>query len=243
MSIKVENLTKEFDGKKVLNNISFEVEKGEILSIVGFSGSGKSTILKILCGLLEKDSGEITIDKGDVAMVFQYSALFDSLNVFDNISFALQERKEFKNKYTKEQLKEIVAKSLATVGLSGIEDKFPHELSGGMQKRVSLARAIVTKPSFILYDEPTAGLDPVASTVIEDYILHLREETKATSIVVTHQMSTITRCSDKVIMLYDGDIVFRGTPQELCKGDTPYTKQFVTASTEGPMKVAASILA
>ncbi len=240
MSIRVENLTKEFDGRKVLNNISFTVEKGEVLSIVGFSGSGKSTILKILCGLLKPDAGMIDIGDGDVAMVFQYSALFDSLNVFDNISFALQERKEFKNKYTKQELKEIVAKSLNTVGLSGIEDKFPHELSGGMQKRVSLARAIVTKPQFILYDEPTAGLDPIASTVIEDYILRLREETKATSIVVTHQMSTITRCSDKVIMLYDGNIVFRGTPQDLLKQDTPYTRQFVSAEIEGPMKMAAS---
>ena len=240
MSIKVENLTKEFDGRKVLDNISFSVEKGEILSIVGFSGSGKSTILQILCGLLNPDSGIIDIGAGDVAMVFQYSALFDSLNVFDNISFALQERKEFRKKYTREELKKIVEKSLSTVGLSNIEDKFPHELSGGMQKRVSLARAIVTEPQFILYDEPTAGLDPVASTVIEDYILRLREETKATSIVVTHQMSTITRCSDKVIMLYDGNIVFRGTPQDLLKQDNPYTKQFVSASIEGPMKMSAS---
>ncbi|MBQ4079029.1 ATP-binding cassette domain-containing protein [bacterium] len=240
MSIRVENLTKEFDGRKVLNNISFTVEEGEVLSIVGFSGSGKSTILKILCGLLKPDTGIIDIGDGDVAMVFQYSALFDSLNVFDNISFALQERKEFRKKYTKTELQEIVKRSLNTVGLSNIEDKFPHELSGGMQKRVSLARAIVTKPKFILYDEPTAGLDPVASTVIEDYILRLREETKATSIVVTHQMSTITRCSDKVIMLYDGNIVFRGTPQDLLKQDNPYTQQFVSASIEGPMKMAAS---
>ncbi len=240
MTIKVENLTKEFDGRKVLDNISFSVEEGEILSIVGFSGSGKSTILKILCGLLKADSGNIDISNGDVAMVFQYSALFDSLNVFDNISFALQERKEFKNKYTQKELEEIVAKSLRTVGLSGIEDKFPHELSGGMQKRVSLARAIVTKPKFILYDEPTAGLDPIASTVIEDYILRLRDETKATSIIVTHQMSTIKRCSDRVIMLYDGHIVYRGTPSDLLKQDTPYTKQFVSASMDGPMKIAAS---
>ena len=144
------------------------------------------------------------------------------------------------NKLKKEELKEIVRKSLNTVGLFGIEEKFPHELSGGMQKRVSLARAIVTQPQFILYDEPTAGLDPIASTVIEDYILRLREETKATSIVVTHQMSTITRCSDKVIMLYDGNIVFRGTPQDLLKQDNPYTKQFVSATIEGPMKMAAS---
>ncbi len=240
MSIQVEHLTKIFDDKKVLDNISFNVEDGEVLSIVGFSGSGKSTILKILCGLLAPDDGTIKISEGDIAMVFQYSALFDSLNVFDNISFALQERKEFKGKYTRQDLKDIVKKSLNTVGLSGIEEKFPHELSGGMQKRVSLARAIVTKPRYILYDEPTAGLDPVASTVIEDYILRLRDETKSTSIVVTHQMSTIKRCSDKVIMLYDGHIVFRGTPDELVKQDNPYTKQFVSASTEGPMKITAS---
>ena len=239
MSIKVEHLTKEFDGRKVLDDISFTVDEGEILSIVGFSGSGKSTILKILCGLLTPDSGLIDVGDGDIAMVFQYSALFDSLNVFDNISFALQERKEFKGKYTLDEIKEMVRKSLNTVGLSGIEEKFPHELSGGMQKRVSLARAIITKPQFILYDEPTAGLDPVASTVIEDYILRLRDETKSTSIVVTHQMSTITRCSDKVIMLYDGHIVFRGTPEELLRQDTPYTKQFVSAAIEGPMKIAA----
>ena len=240
MSIEVKNLTKSFDGKKILDNISFSVDAGKILSIVGFSGSGKSTVLKLISGLLEKDSGEIITTGGDVAMVFQYSALFDSLNVFDNISFALQERKEFKGKYTKQELKELVKKSLNTVGLADIEEKFPHELSGGMQKRVSLARAIITKPQFILYDEPTAGLDPVASTVIEDYILRLREETKATSIVVTHQMSTITRCSDKVIMLYDGHIVFRGTPEDLLKQDNPYTKQFVSAAIDGPMKIAAS---
>lgn len=239
MTIKVENLTKEFDGKKVLDNISFNVEEGEILSIVGFSGSGKSTILKILCGLLKSDSGNIDISDGDVAMVFQYSALFDSLNVFDNISFALQERKEFKNKYTQKELEEIVAKSLRTVGLSGIEDKFPHELSGGMQKRVSFARAIVTEPNSILYDEPTSGLDPISSTLIEDYIVRLKEETKAASIVVTHQMSTITRTADRVIMLYDGKIVFEGTPEELLRQDNPYTKQFVTASLEGPMKMIA----
>ena len=239
MSIQVEHLTKIFDDKKVLDNISFNVEDGEVLSIVGFSGSVKSTILKILCGLLEADEGSIKISEGDIAMVFQYSALFDSLNVFDNISFALQERKEFKGMYTKQDLKDIVKKSLNTVGLSGIEEKFPHELSGGMQKRVSLARAIVTKPRYILYDEPTAGLDPVASTVIEDYILRLRDETKSTSIVVTHQMSTIKRCSDKVIMLYDGHIVFRGTPNELLLQDNPYTKQFVSASIEGPMKITA----
>ncbi len=240
MSIKIENLTKTFDDRTVLENISFEVASEEILAIVGFSGSGKSTILKLISGLIKPDSGKITTNGGDIAMVFQYSALFDSLNVFDNISFALQERKEFRGKYTEQQIKDIVSKNLETVGLEGIEEKFPHELSGGMQKRVSFARAIVTEPKIILYDEPTAGLDPVASTVIEDYILRLRGETKSTAIVVTHQMSTITRCADRVIMLYGGKIVFEGTPQEMLAKTNPYTDQFVSAKIEGPMKITAS---
>jgi phospholipid/cholesterol/gamma-HCH transport system ATP-binding protein len=121
------------------------------------------------------------------------------------------------------------------VGLKGIENKFPSELSGGMQKRVSFARAIVTEPNSILYDEPTSGLDPISSTLIEDYIVRLKDETPAASVVVTHQMSTIKRTADRVIMLYDGKIVFEGTPDEMLKQDNPYTKQFVTASFEGPM--------
>ena len=239
MRIEVKNLVKIYDDKRVIDNVSFKVENGETLAIVGFSGSGKSTILKMICGLTEKDGGEIITSKGDIAMVFQYSALFDSLNVADNISFALRERKELRNKYSEKELREIVSKKLELVGLKGIEYKFPSELSGGMQKRVSFARAIVTEPNTILYDEPTAGLDPISSTLIEDYIVRLKEETNAASIVVTHQMSTITRTANKVIMLYGGRIVFNGTPEEMLRQDNPYTKQFVTASLEGPMKMIA----
>ncbi len=237
MSIKVKNLTKIFDEKKVLDDISFEVADGETLAVVGFSGSGKSTVLKLICGLIEKDEGEIITSEGDIAMVFQYSALFDSLDVSDNISFALRERRDLRNKYTEQELKEIVTQKLELVGLSGIERKFPSELSGGMQKRVSFARAIVTEPKTILYDEPTAGLDPISSTLIEDYIVRLQQETNAASIVVTHQMSTITRTANRLIMLYNGKIVFEGTPEELLRAENPYTKQFVTASLEGPMQM------
>ncbi len=239
MSIEVKNLVKIFDEKRVIDDVSFKVEDGETLAIVGFSGSGKSTILKLICGLIEKDDGEIITSAGDIAMVFQYSALFDSLDVAENISFALRERHELRNKYTEKELEKIVAQKLELVGLKGIENKFPSELSGGMQKRVSFARAIVTEPKTILYDEPTAGLDPISSTLIEDYIVRLKEETHAASIVVTHQMSTITRTANKVIMLYDGKIVFSGTPEDMLKQDTPYTKQFVTASLDGPMKMIA----
>lgn len=239
MSIEVKNLVKSFEDKVVINDISFKVNDGEVLAIVGFSGSGKSTVLKLISGLIPYDNGEIITSEGDIAMVFQYSALFDSLNVFENISFALRERKELRKLYNEEQLHEIVAQKLELVGLQGIENKFPSELSGGMQKRVSFARAIVTQPNTILYDEPTAGLDPMSSTLIEDYIVRLKHEINAASIVVTHQMSTITRTADRVIMLYDGKIVFEGTPDELLRQDTPYTKQFVTASLEGPMKMKA----
>lgn len=237
MSIKVENLIKKFGDKTVIDNVSFEVHDGETLAIVGFSGSGKSTILKLISGLTEKDNGEITTSEGDIAMVFQYSALFDSLDVADNISFALRERKDLREKYTQDEIDDIVSQKLELVGLKGIENLYPSELSGGMQKRVSFARAIVTNPNTILYDEPTAGLDPISSTLIEDYIVRLKEETKAASIVVTHQMSTITRTADRVIMLYDGKIVFEGTPDDLLRQDTPYTKQFVTAALDGPMQM------
>ena len=165
------------------------------------------------------------------------------LKYCDKILAAFEESKnlidfEFPNpEHTEKEIREIVNEKLGLVGLKGIENLFPSELSGGMQKRVSFARAIVTEPKVILYDEPTAGLDPIASTLIEDYILRLRNETGATSIVVTHQMSTIQRTADKVIMLYDGKIVFRGTPQELCNTDNEYAKQFVTASIDGPMKI------
>lgn len=239
MSIEVKNLTKAFDERKVLDDISFNVEDGETLAVVGFSGSGKSTILKLICGLLTPDNGEIKTTGGEIAMVFQYSALFDSLNVADNIAFALHERKDLRNKYSEKEIKNIVSEKLELVGLKGIESKFPSELSGGMQKRVSFARAIVTEPKTILYDEPTAGLDPISSTLIEDYIVRLKEETHASSIVVTHQMSTIQRTANRVIMLYDGKIVYEGTPENMLRQDTPYTKQFVTASLEGPMQMIA----
>lgn len=240
MSVVVKNLIKEFDGKRVLNDISFSVNAGETLGIIGFSGSGKSTILKIICRLLYPDFGEVETTKGDIAMTFQYSALFDFLNVYENISFPLVERKEFKGKYSKKQLKEIVAKNLKIVGLEGIEEKYPSELSGGMQKRVSFARAIVTNPKIILYDEPTAGLDPVSSTIIEDYIVQLKNELNATCLVVTHQLSTIKRATDKIIMLYEGKIVFQGTTQEMLMGNSPYARQFITASIEGPMDIKNS---
>ena len=239
MSIEVKNLSKVFDNRYVLKDISFKVNNGETLGVIGFSGSGKSTLLKIISGILEKDSGEIIYpENSEIAMAFQYSALFDFLDVFDNISFPLVERKELRGKYSKSEIENIVKEKLKMVGLEGIEDKYPSELSGGMQKRVGFARAIVTNPNIILYDEPTAGLDPVTSTMIEDYIVQLKKDLNAACIVVTHQLSTIKRAVDKVIMLYQGSIVFSGGVEELLRGENPYARQFVSASIQGPMNIA-----
>ena len=239
MLIELKNISKSYDNNHVLDDISFSVDAEETIAIVGFSGSGKSTILKIISELVEPDSGEVILGDNNIGMVFQYSALFDSLNIYENVAFALLERKEFKKKYSDDEIRDIVKEKLRMVGLSDIEDKFPSELSGGMQKRVSFARAIVTDPKIILYDEPTAGLDPVSSTVIEDYIVQLKNEIKAASIVVTHQMSTIKRTADRIIMLYGGKIVWSGTSDEMLSSDNPYAYQFVHARREGPMLTAA----
>ena len=240
MSLEVKNLYKTFDKKRVLNDISFKAENGRTLGVIGFSGSGKSTLLKIIAGILDYDKGEIIYPIGvDIAMAFQYSALFDFLNVYENIAFPLLERKDLRGKYTKSQITEIVKEKLKMVGLDGIEEKFPSELSGGMQKRVGFARAIVTNPQIILYDEPTAGLDPVTSTLIENYIVQLKKDLNASCVVVTHQLSTIKRAVDDVIMLYQGNIVFSGTVEELLSGKNEYARQFVGAFIDGPMNIAS----
>ena len=240
MTLEVKNLTKIFNRKKVLNNISFKVENGHTLGVVGFSGSGKSTLLKIISGILEPDGGEVIYPKNsDIAMAFQYSALFDFLNVYDNIAFPLTERKDLRGKYSKAEITRIVKEKLKMVGPDGIEEKYPSELSGGMQKRVGFARAIVTNPQIILYDEPTAGLDPVTSTLIEDYIVQLKKDLNASCVVVTHQLSTIKRAVDDVIMLYQGNVVFAGTVDELLSGKNEYARQFVGATINGPMNIAS----
>jgi len=238
--IHVENVKKAFHGEEVLSGVSFDVKEGEVLGIIGISGSGKSTLLKIIAGLEEADHGDVTLNDDNYSMVFQYSALFDSLSVLENVGFSLLEEPDVKQyagrtEYTEDEVRKIVVEKLHLVGLDDVEDKFPNELSGGMKKRVSFARAIVANPKIILYDEPTAGLDPIASTVIEDYILKLRDELGAASVVVTHQFSTIQRAADRICLLHDGIIQWIGTPQELMTSDNPYAKQFATASLEGPM--------
>ena len=244
--IQVSHVGKSFGGNPVLKDISFEVKAHETLGIIGVSGCGKSTLLRIISGLETPDVGEVHLSNPNYSLVFQYSALFDSLTVLENVAFSLLERPDGdyekalgqgaqrRKKYSVAEIRDIVAEKLRMVGLEGIEDQYPNSLSGGMKKRVSFARAIVSNPRIILYDEPTAGLDPIASTVIEDYIRKLRDELNAASVVVTHQFSTINR-TDRIILLHEGEIKWTGTPKELMSTDNPYAQQFAHASLKGPM--------
>lgn len=241
--IKVVNLHKYFKGRHVLKDINFTVEKGETLVIIGGSGSGKSTLLKLLIGLLRPDEGEIFIKDQEIStmnetqldkvrlkmgMVFQYSALFDSMTVGDNVSFGLREH----SKMRKEQIKQIVQEKLKLVGLEGFADFMPNELSGGMKKRVSLARAIAFEPEILLYDEPSSGLDPVTSAKIDDLIVQMQKLLGVTSIVVTHDMKSAFYIADRIAMLYNGEMIAIGTPEEIKKSTDSRVLEFINVSKE-----------
>jgi phospholipid/cholesterol/gamma-HCH transport system ATP-binding protein len=228
--LKVENLQKSFSGREILKGVSFEVFPGEMLGIIGPSGCGKSTILKLICGLIPADGGRIIKDTEDIGLVFQGSALLNSLTVRQNLALALRNRR-----LDRKDRDDVIKKTLDLVGLSQHIDAYPSQLSGGQQKRVSFARATVYSPQIILYDEPTTGLDPVMSTVIEDYMNSLEHTLGAASIVVTHQYSTWRRTADRIILLHDGLIVWEGTADQAQSSDNPYIRQFVDATRDGPM--------
>ena len=239
-------------GVNVLNQLNFELYSGEKLAIVGPSGSGKSTILKILAGLILPTKGELRIfgekqtylrldqnNPPDVRLVFQNPALLGSLTIKENVGFLLKRSKNLSNKL----IDEIVTECLAEVGLFNIENKLPNELSGGMQKRVSFARALITDQTLnsktkplLLFDEPTAGLDPIASSRIEDLINKTNNKANGSSIVVSHVLSTIERTSDKVLMLYGGKFRWAGSIDEFKKSNDPYVFQFRHGEIDGPMQ-------
>jgi phospholipid/cholesterol/gamma-HCH transport system ATP-binding protein len=236
--IKVEHLKKSYGENEVLKDISFTVARGEVVALIGFSGSGKSTALRIVAGLDKCDAGTVKLSSEKVSMSFQYSALFDSLSVRDNIAFPFEVGENLKP-LSLDVINKKVDDTLNLVGLPNTQDLFPAQLSGGMKKRVSFARAIIDDPEIILYDEPTAGLDPMASTVIEDLIVKLQHKMNAASVVVTHQDTTIRRTAQRVLMLYGGCLVWEGTPEELFnpKNDNLFAKQFREGAVEGPMNL------
>ncbi|WP_193198776.1 ABC transporter ATP-binding protein [Nostoc sp. MG11] len=253
--IELKGVSKSFGSHKVLDNVDLTIYRGEALGIIGPSGTGKSTVLRIIAGLLAPDEGEIYVqgvqrdglieDGGDpvgIGMVFQQAALFDSLTVEENVGFLLYQN----SKLPRSRIRELVKEKLEMVGLPGITNLYPAELSGGMRKRVSFARAIMSNPDnpsetpeVLLYDEPTAGLDPIASTVIEDLIRYLQstQGVCGTYAVVTHQDSTIRRTSDRLVFLYEGKVQWQGTVSEIDSTEHPLIRQFISGSVHGPIQV------
>ncbi len=239
MIIDLKNVNKAFRNRQVLKNINFSVEEGQTVAIIGASGSGKSTLLKLLIGLEKPTSGEIWIDGEDIArlteqelnvkrlhmgMVFQYSALFDFLNVKENVAFGLREHKHLSEK----EIDAIVRDKLSIVGLADFANYMPQELSGGMQKRVSLARAIAFDPKIVFYDEPSSGLDPIMTGRIDELILQTQKVLGVTSIVVTHNMESAYYIADKIAMIHEGRIIIFGTAEDIKNSNDARVHEFIT---------------
>ena len=235
--IRIKNVSKYFGAKAALKNINLKIDTGETLAIIGGSGSGKSTLLRLMIGLIKPSEGEIWIGDDEISkmdekeitrirlkmgMVFQYSALFDSMTVGENVAFGLVEHTDL----DKEKIHEIVIEKLKQVGLEGVENLMPNELSGGMKKRVSLARAIAFGPEIIFYDEPSSGLDPITTNRIDELIISTQKALNVTSIVVTHDMVSACKIADRIAMVYNGDLIAVDTVENFKKIDDPRVKEF-----------------
>jgi phospholipid/cholesterol/gamma-HCH transport system ATP-binding protein len=246
--IRIVDLHKSFQSQKVLDGVNLEIEDGKTTVIIGRSGGGKSVLLKHIIGLMKPDSGQILVDDVDIAklddrdlnevrkkfgMLFQEGALFDSMNVAENVGFSLREHTKMKE----EEIRTVVAEKLKAVGLTGIEEKMPSELSGGMRKRVALARAIAINPEIVLFDEPTTGLDPIMLEAINHLIIDTQKNFNLTCIVISHDVESIFKVGHKIAMLYEGKIIEYGTPEEIKKSPNPVLKQFLTGSIEGPIQI------
>lgn len=247
--IKIVDLKKSFGPKEVLCGVNLTIEEGKTTCILGGSGSGKSTLIKCLIRLEDATSGEILVDGKDITKIrseiklaairrhfgylFQEGALFDSMSVGENVAFGLK----YLTDTPLSEYPKIIKEKLALVGLKDVENLNPSELSGGMKKRVSLARVLAVNPKVILYDEPTTGLDPIMSDIISDLIIDLKSKLGVTSVVITHDMHSAFKISDYIAFLYEGKILLYGTPEEFRKTDNPYVKQFVEGSSHGPIQM------
>ncbi len=244
--IEIIELHKSFGKNHVLRGVNLKIDKGESVVVLGGSGSGKTVLLRQIIGLSKPDKGTVMIDGIEISrlnenelnefrkkfgMLFQSSALFDSMSVWENVGFALRQH----TKLHDAKIKEIAREKLALVGLVGVEDIMPSELSGGMRKRVALARAIAMEPEILLYDEPTTGLDPIMAAAINDLIIEMREKLNITSIAITHDIKSAYRIADRIAMLYNGIIIETGTPDEIKNTSNPVVRQFIEGSAVGPI--------
>jgi phospholipid/cholesterol/gamma-HCH transport system ATP-binding protein len=246
--IRIDNISKSYADKKVLRGVSIAMSKNESVVIIGRSGCGKSVLLKHLNGLIRPDSGTVFVEGNDISclpykelvglrknigMLFQSAALLDSLSVGENVGLGLKEAWS----YSAKEVRKIVEEKLDLVGLAGTADIYPSELSGGMRKRVGLARAISTGPEILLYDEPTTGLDPITADMIDDLIVNLNEKLKVTSVTVTHDMKSAYRIGDRIVMLYQGRVEFDGTPEQIKNSGNEVVDRFITGRAGGPLPI------
>lgn len=244
--ISLRNVYKSFGSQKVLDDLSLDIPEGKITAIIGPSGEGKSVLLKHLIGLLQPDSGQVEVEgesllglrrsqlnriREKFGMLFQNVALFDSMNCFENVAFPLQE----KTKLPRDEIRKRVLSALEDVGLKNVEDKFPDELSGGMKKRVGLARAVVLNPKIILFDEPTTGLDPIIKSAIHQLIKDTHAKFGFTAVIVSHEIPEIFDVAQNVAMLYKGKILQHGSPDEIRMSEHPAVRQFISGSLDGPI--------
>jgi phospholipid/cholesterol/gamma-HCH transport system ATP-binding protein len=246
--IQLLDIHKSFGTQEVLSGINLDIEDGQTTVIIGRSGGGKSVLLKHIIGLLKPDRGQVLIDNVDLTklndrelneirkkfgMLFQEAALFDSMTVGENVAFPLREHAKMKE----DEIRQIVADRLKAVGLSGVDEKMPSQLSGGMKKRVGLARAIALRPEIVLFDEPTTGLDPVMTEAINQLIMETQQNFHLTCVVISHDIASIFRIGHKIAMLYNGKIIECGTPEEIRASTDPVMMQFLSGSIEGPIKI------
>ena len=246
--IELVDLHKSFGKQKVLDGLGLRIEEGKTTVIIGRSGGGKSVLLKHMIGLLRPDSGQVLVEGTDIArmgerdlneirkkfgMLFQEAALFDSMTVGENVAFPLREHTRMKEK----EIRETVAERLRSVGLTGVEEKMPSELSGGMRKRVGLARAIAMHPQIVLFDEPTTGLDPVMTEAINRLIIDTQKNYNLTCVVISHDIQSIFEIGHRITMLYEGKIIEQGTPEEIKASRNPVITQFLSGSIEGPIQI------